>query len=204
MTLWIGFDHLKARFLNVPAGKTLMVRPDRLSNQFGIIGYAFWMLPGQQFHDNCPGHFSPAERPVWLSNQISFFFIFGWLLPCQYFLDNWTTLLSFSLLGVYRSIFFLADPSNISETRFTVTKLTCEIFTHVKQKRLSKVKGQECAVTDLANLGSSKILQTVHDHQVLKLGVSSSGVTNGCLMKELEKSHCGTWWAWSCLASELF
>ena len=51
-------------------------RPDRLSNQFGIlIWYAFWLLPGQPI-SMITGHFSPAKRPVWLSNQFSFFFFF--------------------------------------------------------------------------------------------------------------------------------
>ena len=72
-------------------------RPDRLSNQFGIIWYALWLLPGQIFMTT--GHFRQQKARL-VEQRIQLFFFFRWLLPCQYFLDNWT-LLSFSLLGVY-------------------------------------------------------------------------------------------------------
>ena len=75
-------------------------RPDRLSNQFDIIWYAFWFLPGQHFHDNWA--FFASKKAHLVEQRIQLFFVcfFRWLLPCQYFLGKWT-LLSFSLFGVY-------------------------------------------------------------------------------------------------------
>ena len=54
-------------------------RPDWLSNQFGIIWFAFWLLPGQLFM--ITGHFRQQKVPFGrATNSAFFFFHFGHVL----------------------------------------------------------------------------------------------------------------------------
>ena len=56
-----------------PYYKIKCKRPDRLSNQFGKIWYAFWLLPGQIFMTT--GHFRQQKARL-VEQRIQLFFFF--------------------------------------------------------------------------------------------------------------------------------
>ena len=67
-----GNDRLSKRAVHT---KDKCKRPDRLSNQFGIVWYTFWLLPGQHFHDNWALFARKKARLVEQQIQLFFFFL---------------------------------------------------------------------------------------------------------------------------------